>query len=161
MSIALPLRAALLIWALPDIKLVVALVPLAYLPLLRWRHHQHCVGVFALHALVSSPQLCWLLPHCNATCDTLSLQSWCLRRCCAGVLASIALASLLALRWRCCPCCASVTVSIALASSPSTRWPHCLCHAGVIALVALASAHWKCCSRHIVIAELASLPALR
>jgi hypothetical protein len=53
-----------------------------------------------------------------------------------------------------------ITVSIALASFPSTRWHRCLCHAGVIALVARASAHWQCCSRHIVLAELASLPAL-
>jgi hypothetical protein len=54
-----------------------------------------------------------------------------------------------------------ITISIALASFPSTRWHHCLCCAGIIALVTLASAHWQCCSRHIVLAELASLPALR
>jgi hypothetical protein len=54
-----------------------------------------------------------------------------------------------------------VTVSIPLASFPSPRWRRCLCCDGIIALVALASAHWQCCSRHIVFAELASLPALR
>jgi hypothetical protein len=54
-----------------------------------------------------------------------------------------------------------VTVSIALASFPSICWHRCLCCAGVIVLVALASAHWQCCSRHIILAELGSLPALR
>ncbi len=147
--------------ALPDIELVVALVVLVYSPLLCWRHPQHCADVFALHVLASSPQSRWLLPHCNAACNTSSLQSWCLCRRCASVLASIVLAPLPALRWRCCPCRAGIPASIALASLPSTRWRHCLCCTGIIALVTLASAHWQCCLQHIVIAELASLPALR
>jgi hypothetical protein len=41
MPIALPLWTALFVRALPDIKPVVVLVTLAYLPLLRWHHHQH------------------------------------------------------------------------------------------------------------------------
>jgi hypothetical protein len=158
--IALPLWTALFVRALPVIELVVALAVLAYLPLLRWHHRQHCTDVFALHALASLLQLRWLLPNCNAARNMLSLQSWRLCRRCTGVLASIALAPLPALHWRCCPHCAGVTASIALASSPSTRWQCCLCCTGLIALVALTSAYWQCCLQHIIIAELASLLAL-
>ncbi len=160
MPIALPLWTALFVRGLPVIELVVTLIVLAYLPLLRSRHRQHCAGIFTLHVLASLPQPRWLLPHCNTACDTLSLQSWRLCQRCAGVFARIALAPLPALCWCCCPCCAGVTASIVLTSLPSTCWCHCLCRAGVIALVVLASAHWQCCSRHIVIAELASLPVL-
>jgi hypothetical protein len=48
-----------------------------------------------------------------------------------------------------------VTVNIVLESFPSMRWRRCLHCAGVIVLVALASAHWQCCLRHIILAELA------
>ncbi len=139
--IALLLRTALFVRALPVIKLVVALLTLAYLPLLHLRHCQHRADIFALHVLASSPQLHWLLLHCNAACNMSSLQSWRLCKHCAGVLASIALAPLPVLCWGPCPCYTDVTTSIALASSPSMRWHRCLRCAGVIALVALASAY--------------------
>jgi hypothetical protein len=109
--IALPRRPALFVLALPGIELVVALVVLAYSPSLR-------AGVFALHALASSPQSRWLLPHCNAAQDKTLLHSWRLSWHCTGVLACIALT----------PCrhCASDI-------APSHRHPrqHCV---GVVAL---------------------------
>jgi hypothetical protein len=154
------------------------------LPSLRWRTCPCCIGITASIALTSLSSSHWrhrpshagfcpiampLATHCRhragvfagAALASLPASCWRLCRCCAGILASIALAPLPALRWRCCPHCAGITARIVLASSPSTHWRHCLCRAGVITLVALASAHWQCCSRHILIAELASLPALR
>jgi hypothetical protein len=139
-------RHHLFVQALPEIELVVALVVLAYLPLLRWRHCQHCAGVFTLHALALLPPFCWLLPNCSAARHTLLLQSWRFCQRCTGVLASIVLAPLPALCWCHCPRCAGVTTSIELVSLPSTRWRCCLCCTGVITLVKLASAHWQCCS---------------
>jgi hypothetical protein len=75
------------------------------LPSLRWRTCPCCTGVTASIALASLPSMrwrhcpsCWLLPHCDAACNTLLLQSWRLCRHFAGILASIALATLPALR---------------------------------------------------------------
>ena len=97
--IALPLQMALFVQALPGIEPVIALVTLAYLPLLH-------AGIFALHALASSPQLRWLLLHYKAAGDTSLLQSW--------PLSWHELMSSPALRWH--------HASIALVSLPSTRW---------------------------------------
>ena len=105
---------ALLAQALPGIEPVITLVTLAYSPLLR-------AGIFVLHALVSSPQLRWLLLHYKAVRDTSLLQSW--------PLSWHELMSSPALRWH----HASID-----ALTPPLR------HAGVIALVALASTHWQC-----------------
>jgi hypothetical protein len=90
---------ALLAQALPGIEPVIALVTLAYSPLLR-------TGIFVLHALASSPQLRWLLLHYKAAQDTSLLQSW--------PLSWHELMSSPALRWH--------HASIALVSLPSTRW---------------------------------------
>jgi hypothetical protein len=94
-------RHHLFVWALPKIELVVALVVLAYSPLLCWRHCQHCAGIFTLHALASLPPFCWLLPNCNAARHTSLLQSWRFCRRCTGVL------------WHLCQRCAGVIALVA------------------------------------------------
>jgi hypothetical protein len=124
-------RHHLFVWALPEIELVVALAVLAYLPLLHWRHCQHCAGI--------SPSMCW--HHCPSFAGFCPLAMLLTTRChCrAGIFASAALASLPALRWHLCQHCAGLVALVVQVSLPALGWrlhPPCT---GTVAFVALAS----------------------
>ena len=99
-----------------------AIVTMALLPLLRWRHCQDCTGiVLPLLPLCCSPY--------RADLFALMLH-WCHYPHYTGVVAPINLA--------CLHCCASVLALVTLALSPSVRWHYCPHCAGLFALVVLA-----------------------
>ncbi len=101
---------------------ILAIVTMALLPSLHWRHCQDCMGiVLPLLPLRCSPycaDLFALMPH------------WRHHRHCTGVVAPVNLA--------CLSCCASVVALVTLALSPTVRWHYHPHRAGLFALVVLA-----------------------
>jgi hypothetical protein len=135
---------------------------LVSLPVLRWRPwphcasssptlccccHRHCASIIALVAWALLPSLRWHF-HLCCLCIPASIANWCLpshnavtTR--AGVLASIAPLTLLALHWHRCPCRAGIFAPVTLALPPLAH-PRCHQHHKLASSQsdAVVTCHW-------------------
>jgi hypothetical protein len=136
---------------------------------------QHVVGKALLLRSTSSPMALLLYPasaHSDSAFNGLAKAAMAFFWRCAGVFASIALASLPASSCPCCQCCASLVAELAFKGPANAALAFagitlvfCLHRAGIIASIVLSSLspalHWRhcpCCVGAFALVALASLP---
>ncbi len=99
-------------FALVMLTLFIPILVLVSSPTMSQRHCHYCAGVVTLVVLAS---LHWLPPCCTGLVAIVALVSLLSIRC-TGIVANIALTSLPSLHWRCCSCRTCVFTSTAWAS---------------------------------------------